>query len=238
MSNSSKLVSLITERYGLVKVMARGARRTQSKYGAALEPVTLIDSIYYHRETREIQNISDAEIIDSFSALKSDIKMLTFASCMVEITQLHTAPEDPSAGTFELLMDSLGELNTGTVKDADKHLWRFMLRLLAQTGYSPSLDKCLMCGRKPQGRDVFVSFSDGGFICQCTDPGSRYGMRVSPGALMIMKDLMTAKAQDISRLRMGQAQRSEVEKLILQFLSYHSGSSRLPRSLAFLKKIS
>jgi len=236
-SNSSKLVSLMTERYGLVKVMAKGARRPKSKYGAALEPVSLIDCIYYHRETRDIQTLSNTEIIESYLRIKSDITLLAIASCMIEIAHTYTAPENPSKETFTLLVQSLYGLKSCAVTDADKHLWRFLLLFLTVSGYHPSLDRCMVCGKKPRGESVFLSCVDGGILCSCTDPGERYGLRVNPGTLMIINDLMTSKIEDLARLKIGQAQRSEVEHVTLQFLSYHSGSSRTLRSLAFLRKL-
>jgi len=237
MTGSSKLVSLITDRYGLVKVMAKGARRPQSKYGAALEAVTLIDCVYYHKPSREIQTLSSAEIIESYPGLKSDILLFSIASCIVEVAQSQTASEDPSAGTYSLLVESLDGLESSTTRDADKHLWRFMLRFLTAAGYRPDLETCMMCGKTPRGKSVFLSFADGGVICSCTDPGERFGSRVSPGALRIMNELMKAKADDLPRLRMGRAQSAEVEQITLQFLSYHTGRSRPPRSLTFLRKI-
>ncbi len=237
MSNSSKLVSLITEKHGLVKVVAKGARRPKSKFGAALEPITLINSIYYYRDTRELQPLSDVEIIKPYTKLKLDLKMLSIASGIVEIAQTHTALEDPKAGTFDLVVRSLNGLEASNVKDAEKHLWRFVLRLLAAAGYSPLLDKCAMCGRKPKGKSVFFSFTDGGLICSCTDRGDRFGFMVSPGSLMVMKNLMTEKLEDLPKLKIGIAQSMEIEKIILQFLTYHSGFSRPPKSLAFLRKL-
>ncbi len=237
MTNSSKLVSLVTDRYGLVKVMAKGARRPQSKFGAALEPVTLIDCIYYFKNTREIQTLSNAEIIEPYSVLKSDIKLFSIASCFVEIARQETAQEDPSAGTYPLLVESLDGLKHSDTADADKHLWRFMLRFLAAAGYRPALDRCMKCGKAPKGRSVFLSYADGGLICSCTDPGDMFGSRVSPGALRIMNELMTAKVDDLPRFKISRAQRSEVEEITLKFLSYHSGYSRTPRALAFLRKI-
>ncbi len=237
MSNSSKLVSLITEKHGLVKVVAKGARRPKSKFGAALELITLINCIYYHRDNRELQSLSDAEIIEPYTKLKSDLKMLSIASGIVEIAQTHTTLEDPEAGTFDLVVESLNGLEAGEVKDAEKHLWRFVLRLLATAGYSPSLDKCITCGKKPKGTSVFFSFTDGGLICSCTSQNDRFGFMVSPGSLMVMKSLMSEKLGDFQKLKIGISQRIEIEKIILQFLAYHSGSSRPPKSLAFLRKI-
>jgi len=237
MSNSSKLVSLITEKHGLVKVVAKGARRPKSKFGAAMEPITLINCIYYHRDNRDLQTISNADIIESFANIKSDLTLLSIASGIVEIAQSHTALEDPKAGTFKLVVETLNGLEPCNVKDAEKHLWRFVLRLLAATGYSPSLDRCVVCRKKPQHTSVFFSFDDGGLICSCTDTQDKFGFMVSPGSLMAMKSLMTANNENLPKLKIGTSQGREIEKIILQFLSYHSGYSRPPKSLAFLRRI-
>lgn len=237
MSNSSKLVTLITEKYGLVKVMAKGARRPKSKFGASLEPVTLMDCIYYHRETRDLQTLSSSEIESPYLRIKEDLVLLSFASCMVEIAQTHTAEGDFSSGIFGLVVESLDGLESGRKKDGEKHLWRFMMRLLAASGYRPLLDSCLKCGKKPKSSSVFFSFSDGGVLCSCTDPGGLYGFRVSAGSLMVMKSLLDSDVTDLTRLSIGSRQRQEVEKTIFQFLAYHSGSSRPLKSLAFLRKL-
>ena len=82
MSNSSKLVSLITEKHGLVKVVAKGARRPKSKFGAALEPITLINCMYHYRDNRDLQTISNADIIEAFTNIKSDIFLLSIGYCV------------------------------------------------------------------------------------------------------------------------------------------------------------
>ena len=237
MSNSSKLVSLITEHYGLVKVVGKGARRPRSVFGASLEPVTLIECIYYHRDIREIQTLSSAETIKPFSALKENLMLFAVASCMVEIAQTHTAEEDVSAGTFDLVVDSLDSLESSVGKGADKHLWRYMLRLLTAVGYQLALDSCVNCGKKLKGASVFFSYADGGVLCSCTEPDNRYGFRVSAGSLMVMNSLLRATDAELPRLIIGKSQRAEVEQTLLNFLAYHSGSSKTPRSLTFLRRI-
>ena len=111
------------------------------------------------------------------------------------------------------------------------------MRLLSAAGYSPSIDKCVICGSKPRGSSVFFSFSDGGILCSCSDTRDKFGFRVSPGSLMVMKSIMAEKIENLSRLKIGVKQGAEIEKIILQFLSYHSGTSKPPKSLAFLRKI-
>jgi len=237
MTGSSKLVSLVTERFGLVKVMAKGARRPKSKYGAALEPVTLVDCLYYHRDARDIQTLSEADIVDDFPELKTDVRLLSISACMAEIAQSQTAREDPSSGIFHLLAASLGDLKHADSGSADKHLWRYVLRFLAAAGYEPVLDRCRVCGKTPKGKAVFIDFSEGGVVCSCTETGDRFGLRVSPGALMVMNELARAAVDDLPRLRMSPAQRAEVEEVTLKFLAYHSGYSRPPRALSFLRKM-
>lgn len=237
MSNSSKLVSLITERYGLVKVMAKGARRPTSRYGAALEPVTVIETIYYHKDGREIQTLSSADIIEPFPRIKSDMLSFCTASAMVESAQMVTAPEDQSSGTFPVLVEALAGLERSDDADLDKHLWRFMLRLVAAAGYRPALDRCAVCGKRPKTSSVFFSFQDGGLICPCTDTAQRYGFWISPGSLMVMKVLMSSHEDELPRIGIGSRQRREVGHAVHQFFAYHTGTSRQPRALSFIKKL-
>ncbi len=237
MTGSSKLVTLISERYGLLKVMAKGARRPKSRYGAALEPLTLVDITYYHKDTRDIQSLSDVEIRESYDMLKTDIGLFSVASCMLETTRFGTAGGDPSAGTYPLLIESLASLEKAPAKDNRKHLWRFMLRFLDIAGYRPDFEQCIECGKKPKGRSVFFSYADGGILCSCSDPGSRFGSNVSPGVLMVMRDLISADDDSLRSLKIGKAQGLELEDIVLKFLAYHTGRSRIPKSLAFLRKI-
>lgn len=237
MSNSSKLVSLITERFGLVKVVAKGARRPTSRFGAALEPVTFIDAIYYQKENRELQTLSSADIIEDYPHIKADVRVFCTASAILEAAQMATAPEDPASGTFPVLVGALDSLERSGGREMDKHLWRFMLRLVAAAGYRPALDRCALCGKRPKTNSVFFSYSDGGLICSCAEAGDRYGFWISPGALMVMKALMRATDEELPRIGIGPRQRREIEHAVFQFFAYHTGSSRQPRALAFLKKL-
>jgi DNA repair protein RecO (recombination protein O) len=236
-SNSSKLVTLITERHGLIKVMARGARRPTSRFGAALEPITLIETIYFHKEGREIQTVSSADILEPYERIKSSLRVLTAASAMIGAAQSVTSPDDPSSGTFGVLVESLNSLEGSGDGESDKHLWRFMLRLLDAAGYRPSLDRCAICGNKPKATSVFFSYGDGGMICSCTDAEGKYGFRISPGALMAMKSLSAARDEDLSRIHIGLHQRREIAHALLQFFAYQTGSSRPPHALSFMKKV-
>jgi DNA repair protein RecO (recombination protein O) len=237
MSGSSKLVTLITERYGLVKVMAKGARRPTSRFGAALEPVTFVDVIYYQKENREIQTISSVEIIEAYSNIKSDLRALCAASVMTEATQTVTALDDPSSGTLRVLLEGLDSLERNSGRDLEKQVWRFLLRLTVAAGYRPTLDRCTVCGKKPSASSVFFSYTDGGLVCSCSDTGDRYGFWISPGALMVMKSLLRAGADELHRISVGPRQGKEIEHAVLQFIAFHTGSSRTPRSLSFLKKL-
>jgi DNA repair protein RecO (recombination protein O) len=237
MSGSSKLVTLITERYGLVKVMAKGARRPTSRFGAALEPVTYVDVIYYQKENREIQTLSSAEIIEAYTHIKSDLRALCAASVMIEATQTVTALDDPSSGTIPVLLEGLDCLERNSGRDVEKQVWRFLLRLAAAAGYRPTLDRCVVCGKKPSATSVFFSYTDGGLVCSCSEIGERYGFWISPGALMVMKSLLRTGADELNRITVGPRQAREIENAVLQFISYHTGSSRTPRSLSFLKKL-
>jgi DNA repair protein RecO len=163
--------------------------------------------------------------------------VLIIASAMVEIALSQTALEDPGANTFRLAVEGLNELRAVGPSHAEKALWRFALKLLAAAGYRPIFDRCVKCGSKPHGSTAFLSFTDGGVVCGCSETESRFGMKVSPGALMVMNRLMDEDAVSMSRLKVTPAQEHEIEKIVLQFLSWHSGRSWTPHALSFRRKL-
>ncbi|MEK7728922.1 MAG: DNA repair protein RecO, partial [candidate division KSB1 bacterium] len=69
MGETSKLVTLFTRELGFLKVVAKGSRTSKSRFGAALEPLTVSRVVYYLKENRDLQLVTQAEIVEHFPAL-------------------------------------------------------------------------------------------------------------------------------------------------------------------------
>ena len=71
---SSRILTAFSRDYGKVKLVAKGARRPKSKYGAALEPLTHAQIIFYQRETRDLYTLSEAGVLDTFEGIKGSLE--------------------------------------------------------------------------------------------------------------------------------------------------------------------
>ena len=78
--DTSKIVTLYTRRFGKVAVIAKGARSAKSKFGSALEPMSLIQAVFYRKENREVQLLSQADLLHPQSWPLGRLMWLTIAA--------------------------------------------------------------------------------------------------------------------------------------------------------------
>jgi DNA repair protein RecO (recombination protein O) len=150
--------------------VARGVRRTTSRWGSRLEPFTHVDLMF--AEGRSLDVITQAETIQPFSdGLGRDYDRYTAGTAMLETAErLAMEDKEPAVQQFLLLVGGLralaaGEHGHGQVLDS------FLLRSMAVAGYAPSFDHCTRCGEP--GPHRWLNPSAGGVLCSdCRLPGS------------------------------------------------------------------
>jgi DNA repair protein RecO (recombination protein O) len=191
LGEADRIVTLLTRRHGRVRAVAKGVRRTKSKFGASVEPFSHVDVQLY--AGRELDIVTQAEIVTPFGAtLAGDYAAWTTAQAIVETAERLTAEErEPSLRLFLLLVGALrslaaGEHDTSLVLDA------FLLRAMAVAGYEPALDSCAKCST--MGPHGAFSVPAGGVVClACRPPGA---VSPSPRALALLHDLLTGDWTD------------------------------------------
>lgn len=109
--DTSRIVVLYTLEFGKVSVMARGARKPKSPFGASLEPLTHCRATIYHRRQRELHTVSASEQVALHTTLKSSYPHLTAGLSMCELVMRTQTDEVPGPDVFELLSKGLAELN-------------------------------------------------------------------------------------------------------------------------------
>ena len=150
--------------------MARGVRRTSSRWGSRLEPFTHVDLMI--AEGRTLDVVTQADTITPFSAgLGGDYERYTAGTVMLETAErLAAEDKQPALQQFLLLVGGLramvsGERLSGQVLDS------YLLRSMAVAGYAPSFDHCTRCG--DPGPHRWLNPSAGGVLCaDCRLPGS------------------------------------------------------------------
>lgn len=169
LGEADRIVTLLTRNHGQVRAVAKGVRRTRSKFGARLEPFTFVD-IELH-PGRSLEIVTGAEMIEPFGTwIATDYASYTSAKVMAETAQRLTEEDSSTRAQFLLLLAALRSLSRrehDPVLAADAYL----LRALSIAGWAPSFGDCAQCGA-PGPHQSFVP-DLGGVVCAaCRPPGA------------------------------------------------------------------
>lgn len=176
LGEADRIITVLTREHGRVRAVARGVRRTKSKFGARLEPCSHVDVQFFTRGaelvSRHLPLCTQVETISPYGGrIVADYARWTAATAMLETAERFTENEgEPAVQQYLLLVGALRTLSSG---EHQPHLVldAFLLRSLAINGYAPSFDDCARCGLP--GPNRFFSVQTGGVLCgDCRVPGS------------------------------------------------------------------
>jgi DNA repair protein RecO (recombination protein O) len=219
LGESDRIITLLTRRHGRVRAVARGVRRTTSKFGARLEPFGHIDVQIagdLDRPGQSLHAISQVEGIDLHGKrLVDDYPRYTAASAVAETAERLTPVEqEPSLRLFQLTLGAMRAL-AAAEHASTLVLDAYLLRAMGLAGWAPALAACAVCGTAGQHRAFSVPA--GGCVCgDCRPPGAS---RPAPATL----DLMAALAVGDWRIADAaqQAARRECSGLVAAHLQWH-----------------
>ena len=170
LGEADRIITLLTRENGRVRAVAKGVRRTSSKFGARLEPFSHVDVQLYVGRSLDI--VTQVESFHAYgSPLAGDYARYTAGTAMLETAERLTDEErEPAVQQYLLLVGGLRALaakehDSGLVLDA------YLLRSLAVAGWAPSFDACARCGALGPHRAFAIQV--GGVVCsECRPPGS------------------------------------------------------------------
>ncbi len=167
-------LTLLCRDLGKLSALARGARRSRRRFGAALELFT-VSSVQLRAHRSELWTLSAAETATSFAHLARDVGALAHASYGTELVRELSPAEQPDPAVFDLLVDLFRALSARGAR-ADV-LRAFELSLLAAIGLAPALESCAACGRDAGAgaldRGALLDPGRGGAVCAACAPASR-----------------------------------------------------------------
>ncbi len=214
LGEADRIITLLTRRTGRVRAVAKGVRRTKSKFGARLEPGTHVDLQLY--EGRSLDIVTQAETIAPYGArVALDYTRHTTASALLEAAERLTAEErEPSLRLFLLTVGALRTLADGS-HDAPLVLDAFLIRALENAGYGMALDACARCGIA--GDHTALQVAAGGVVCSaCRTPGSVLLGSAAIGLLVALRDGEWTIADDSER-----RVRRDVSGIVAAHLQWH-----------------
>jgi DNA repair protein RecO (recombination protein O) len=214
LGEADRIITLLTRERGKIRAVAKGVRRTKSKFGARLEPFSRVDLLVFEGKSLDI--ITQAESLNAYGQdLALDYSLWTAGQTMLETADRLTSEESILAESqYLLLVGALrtlvsGEHASSLVLDA------YLLRSLSMAGYSPTLNACVICG--VAGTQPFFHVSTGGALCvEHRVPGS---VAPRPESFELMQALMTGdwQAADAAAGK----DRNEVSGIVAAYVQWH-----------------
>ena len=161
LGEADRIITVLGRSTGRVRAVAKGVRRTKSRFGARLEPFTHVDLMLY--PGRSLDVITQAEVIRPYGEpLAGDYPRYTAGVAMLETAERFTPVEkEPALRQLLLLIGALRALGEGE-HDPRLVLDAFLLRSLAVAGYAPALEECARCAAPGNGRDRGAAGAAGG----------------------------------------------------------------------------
>jgi DNA repair protein RecO (recombination protein O) len=229
---TSKIVTFYSEKFGKVKGVAKGARETKSKFGAALEPMTHVSIVLYKKEHRDLHMISQAEIVQLFPHLHSDLGRITAGLSVVELIDAAMHDEESNEPVFRLVTEIMSELDTAT-KNLENVLYFFRLRLLDLMGFRPDFQACVRCKKKlvrlsPDDQTIQFDVQAGGIVCRSCAMRFPRRVNLTLGTVKILRRLQEAALSDVTEVAIPDSSKKEIEETLKTYTKVHlAGVGRL-----------
>jgi DNA repair protein RecO (recombination protein O) len=157
---ADRIVVMLTQDHGKVRAVAKGVRKTTSKFGSRLEPTSHVE-VQLHKG-RELDIVQQVALLDTRSATRAHLESLTDALAMCEAVDRVCHDREPVPAIYRALV---GALRTLEQRRSELVLGAFLFRLLALDGVGPVIDECVACGADIRGTVGGFSVARGGAEC-------------------------------------------------------------------------
>ena len=185
LGEADRIITVLTRNHGKVRTVAKGVRRTKSRFGARLEPFSHVDLQCHVGRTLDV--VTQVECLHAYGpVISGHWPAWTSGQAMLETAdRLVSEDKQPAPAHYALLRGGLNAIATGA-RDAALALDAYFLRACAIAGYAPALDSCGACGAVDSLGWFHVA--SGGVMCrQCREPGAT---AVSADAVSLMAALI------------------------------------------------
>jgi len=209
------LLNVMTPEFGRLNLVAKGAKKAQSKNSYACSPLTLADYLFDYRYSFTIHILHTTNVIDTFKNIREDLMKISVANIMLDTVNYITQEGEDDATfnhqVYQLLKDCLFYLN-----DND-HLYItlgvFLSNILIILGIGPQVDGCSQCGNS---KITGISIKDGGFVCaKCSNEQSNHDVLF----LKQFRFLNKAKTSNFKALEAFEPYDFKLIEILYQYLS-------------------
>lgn len=179
LGEADRIITFMTEGRGKVRAVAKGVRKTKSRFGGRLEATNHVALTLY--EGRSLDIVTQADVLEHFRPLRENLDRLGRAMPLLEVVDAVTSEGRSDQRLYQML---LGAMRALAAQDAELIVPAFFWKLLAHEGMRPEVNCCASCG----SFDELVAFelTEGGVLCR----SCRRGSRLSPEGLLLLQRIL------------------------------------------------
>ncbi len=190
--DSSSIITIYTRDFGKVSAILKGAKSPKSKYGASGDILNRVELVFYKKEGRQVQTISQIDLVKHYQNIKEDLEGLKYGGAILELVSELTLEEEINPKLYEGLTKILDLIESP--QSNKKYLFaKFYLFFISELGYKIAIDHCIICSKTLlNGSGLFFNL-DNGFMCTECGQDHLYHDKFSPELFEKLICLSTSK---------------------------------------------
>ena len=229
---SDLMVTFFTPEGGLLKGVAKGARKSRRRFVHCFDIFSLVTLEYELKRGRDLCLLHSGKLIDAHVGLRSDYTLFSRASFMIELTEILFPCGVAEKEMFELLQDAFDALSQK--EDIDLIPIFFEVKIMSLGGYGMNLERCCVCGRPYKGEGRAVSRCDkGGIACLRCSQESALSPGLDPQSIEMMTLMRSRPLSELKKIVISEGALTEIKPVLQRHREYHLGQ-RL-RTACFLE---
>ncbi len=206
---SNKVIKILTEDLGLIKIVANGIRKTTSKYSGSLELMNLVSVQVRKSKSSDLFTLREFELLKSYHGLREDYYIISSLYYISEFISKFFENDVPNIEIYNLLILFL-ELLENNKDNINELRWGYLIKSLSILGYIPSLDKCSNCG-KNLINNIYISSRDGWIFCyECME--HKIDKKISVGAINFLNIVLRNDYKEIIKLKVTDTVKNDLEE--------------------------
>jgi DNA repair protein RecO (recombination protein O) len=225
------VVTVFTADLGKVRAVGKGARRSSSKLVGHLEPLTL--ARLSMAKGRELDIVSQAEVLDGFASIKADLALMTRGLYVAELLDGFGSEDSPAPALYRLGINVLRALPGAAEEEMPLRYFEF--HLLRLTGMLPELYHCVECRREVEPNAHRFSVNLGGVLCPGCSPAEAWARPLSLRAMKVLRLVHRRSLAEACALHLNPRLASEVKSILSGAVRYWLGKE--VRSNLFLERL-
>lgn len=213
-SESSKIVTLFTEDHGKVAVMARGCRKPKSSFSGLLEPGNLLDVVYYHKDSRSVQTLSEASFLEKTLNIRTDVGKMAVLISLIELAGQLLHEAEVNRPMFDFLRHFIPWLD-----NTDQNVYTvfpyLQIRLINLIGLGLQLDETV---NKDQNNTYFINI-DSGLVAAYNTSGR--SLKLSSNQYRYLALALSSRSAALLDFRFEPEELKELIQYLDRYLKFH-----------------